>query len=257
MTDAEEQSDTVRRYHFAGTQHGSGTFPPQEVRPMDGVRGQLPFNSVDYSPLLRAALVNLDRWATDGTPAPASRHPSLSEGTAVETRELLPRFKRVPGAPVPDEPTRAMRLDYGPEQHLGRTTTLPAVQGEEYPALVSDVDECFNEVAGIRLPDLSVPVATYTGWNPRHSDIGNTGLMIGITGGLVGWTLPLPRTRADREASGDPRPSVEESYESRDDYLARVRAAAEALVAEGYVLEEDVEGIVERAGEKWDWATAG
>ncbi len=257
MTDAEEASDTVRRYHFAGTQHGSGAFPPQEVRPADGVRGQLPFNSVDYSPLLRAALVNLDRWATNGTPAPASRHPSLAEGTAVETRELLPRFKQVPGVPVPDEPTRAMRLDYGPEQHLGRTTTLPAIQGEEYPALVSDVDESFNEVAGIRLPDLTVPVATYTGWNPRHPDIGNPGLMIGITGGLAGWTLPLPNTREDREAAGDPRPSLEESYDSKDDYLGRVRDAAESLVEDGYVLREDVEGIVERAGEKWDWATSG
>ena len=118
------------------------------------------------------------------------------------------------------------------------------------------MDESFNEVAGIRLPDLTVPVATYTGWNPRHADIGNTGLMIGITGGLAGWTLPLPRTREDRESAGDPRPSVEESYDSRDDYLGRVRDAAESLVEEGYVLWEDVEGIVERAGEKWDWATA-
>ena len=221
------------------------------------MRGQLPFNSVDYSPLLRAALVNLDRWATDGTPAPASRHPSLAEGTAVETRELLPRFKQVPGVPVPDEPTRAMRLDYGPEQHLGRTTTLPAIQGEEYPALVSDVDESFNEVAGIRLPDLTVPVATYTGWNPRHPDIGNPGLMIGITGGLAGWTLPLPNTREDREAAGDPRPSIEESYDSKDDYLGRVRDAAESLVETATCCREDVEGIVDRAGEKWDWATSG
>ena len=116
------------------------------------------------------------------------------------------------------------------------------------------MDESFNEVAGIRLPDLAAPLATYTGWNTRHADIGNTGLMIGITGGLFGWTLPLPKARADREASGDPRSSIEERYASKDDYLARAREAAESLAQEGYMLDEDVEGVVERAGEKWDWA---
>ena len=106
-----------------------------------------------------------------------------------------------------------MRLDYGPEAHLGRTTTLPAVRGEDYPALVSQVDgDSYNETAGIRLPDLTVPVATYTGWNQRHPDIGNPDLYIGITGGLAGWVLPLPATREDREASSDPRPSIEERY---------------------------------------------
>ena len=251
MTDARE-SENVRRYHFAGTQHGTGAFPPLEVRPGDGVRGHLPFNSVDYDPLLRAALDNLDRWVTSGQPAPDSRHPSLSDGTAVESRGLLARFARLPGVRVPPQTTRAMRLDYGPEGHQGRTVALPAVEGQEFPALVSDVDEDFNEVAGIRLPDLAAPLATYTGWNPRHPDIGNPDLFIGITGGLAGWTLPFVATGADREASGDPRLSVEERYPSKEDYLMRVRESAEALVAEGYMLAEDVDGVVERASRRYD-----
>ena len=252
MTDAPE-SPSVRRYHFAGTQHGSGVFPPLEVRPMDGVRGQLPFNSVDYSPLLRAALENLDRWVSTGEPAPPSRHPSLSDGTAVESETLLPKFAGLPGMRVPPRTTRAMRLDYGPEAHLGRTTTLPAIQGGEYPALVSDINEDYNEVAGIRLPDLTVPVATYTGWNLRHPSIGNQDLVIGITGGLAGWTLPFPATRADRAAAGDPRLSTEERYSSRDEYLRRVREAAQSLVNEGFMLAEDIEEVVERAAWRYDY----
>ena len=252
MSDAPEL-DSVRRYHFSGTQHGSGTFPPVVVREGDGIRGQLPFNCVDYTPLLRAALESLDRWVASNEPPPPSRHPSLSDGTAVESKTVLPRMAEIPGVRVPPETTRAMRLDYGPEAHLGRTTTLPAVRGEDYPALVSQVDgDSYNEVAGIRLPDLAVPVATYTGWNQRHPDIGNPDLYIGITGGLAGWVLPLHATREDREASSDPRPSIEERYQSREEYLSRVRAAAAALVDQRYMLQEDVEGVVRQAAERYD-----
>ena len=255
LTDAAE-SPSVRRYHFAGCQHGSGDFPPVEIRLNDGIKGQLPFNSVDYAPLLRAALDNLDRWVTDGVEPPASRHPSLNEGTAVESHTLLSRFAQLPGVRVPTQTTRAIRLDYGPESHLGRTIKLPADEGEEFPALVADIDESFNERGGIRLPDLTVPVATYTGWNLRDESIGNSGLFIGITGGLAGWTLPLPATRAEAEASGDPRASIEERYTSREDYLERVNRAAMDLVAEQYLLEEDVPEVADLAGRKYDYWTA-
>ena len=255
LADAPE-SPSVRRYHFAGCQHGSGDFPPLEFRASDGIRGQLPLNSVDYAPLLRAALDNLDRWVTSGEEPPASRHPSLDDGTAVESHTLLERFTQLPGVKVPVQTTRAIRLDYGPETHLGRTTKLPADEGEEFPALVADLDESFNERGGIRLPDLSVPVATYTGWNLRDESIGNPGLFIGITGGLAGWTLPLPASQAEREASGDPRASIEERYASRDDYLDQVTKAANDLVAEGYLLEEDIPEVVELAGRKFDYYAA-
>ncbi len=254
LTDAAE-SQWARSYHFAGCQHGSGDFPPIEVRSADGIRGQLPFNSVDYAPLSRAILDNLDRWVTTGEEPPASRHPSLDDGTAVESHTLLERFAELPDVRVPTETTRAIRLDYGPETHLGRTVKLPADEGEEFPALVADIDESFNERGGIRLPDLSVPVATYTGWNLRDESIGNPNLFIGITGGLAGWTLPLPATRAEREASGDPRASIEERYAGRDDYLEQVTRAAEDLASEGYLLEEDIAEVVELAGRKYDhWA---
>ena len=257
LTDAPE-SQWARSYHFAGCQHGSGDFPPLEIRTADGIKGQLPFNSVDYAPLSRAVLDNLDRWVTTGEEPPASRHPSLNDGTAVESHTLLARLAQLPNVNVPTQTTRAIRLDYGPESHLGRTIKLPADEGEEFPALVADLDESFNELGGIRLPDLSVPVATYTGWNLRDETIGNPGLFIGITGGLAGWTLPLPSNQAERESSGDPRASIEERYASREDYLEQVTRAALDLVAERYLLEEDVPEVVDLAGRKYDyWAGDG
>lgn len=255
MRDAPE-SENVRRYHFAGTQHGPGVFPLIEVRPLDGVRGQLPFNAVDYTPLLRACLVNLDRWVSEGVPPPASRHPSLDRGTAVDPEALRDVFQRLPGVRFPRRPTRALRLDFGPELHLGRTVKLPPEPGQPYPTLVCAVDQDGNEVDGIRLPDLTVPLATHTGWNLRHPDIGNPDLVIGISGGLAGWTLPFAPTRARREASGDPRPSIEERYPSRQDYLRRVRQEAQKLAEQGYVLAEDVEDMLEEAGRRYDALTA-
>lgn len=256
MRDA-DQSENVRRYHFAGTMHGSGNFPPETIRPMDGLKGQLPYNSVDYSPLLRAALINLDRWVSGDAAAPDSLHPSLDVGTAVESRTLKQNFDQIPGVDSPPEVTRAMRLDYGPETHLGRTVKLPAEHGEEYPALVSDVDEDCNEIGGIRLPDLTVPLATYTGWNLRHPDNGNPGLVIGITGGLAGWTLPFGKSREQRESAGDPRASIEERYQSREDYLQKVREAATRLVSDGYMLEEDIQRAEDKAAAKYDYWTNG
>ena len=251
MAEAPE-SDNVRRYHFAGSQHSSGLFPLVETRESDGIRAQLPFNSVDYAPLLRAALTNLDRWVSEGIPAPPSRHPRLADGTAVSPDSLEPTFAAMPGVRFPPRTLRAMRLDYGPESAMGRTLQLPAIEGEPYPSLVSSVDADGNELAGIRLPDLTAPLATHTGWNLRHDDIGNTGLVIGITGGLAGWTLPFAATQAEREKTGDPRPAIDERYASREAYLDRVRADAQALVDAGYILAEDAPRVEAGAAARYD-----
>jgi hypothetical protein len=255
LSDAPEESDFVRRYHFAGSPHGSGNFPPIGTRE-DGMRGQLPFNIIDYNPLLRASLGNLDEWVRTGKPAPASRHPRISDGTAVESHTLASKFLRIPGVAFPEKVTRAMRLDYGPEAKQGRTTTLPPVAGEEFPALVANVDDDCNEIGGIRLPDLMVPVATYTGWNLRHPDIGAPGLVIGITGGLAGWVLPFPATPAKGAASADPRPAISERYNSKDDYVSQTKSAAQDLAGEGYMLEEDVEESMRRAAVRYDYFSA-
>ncbi len=251
MQDA-KQSENARRYHFAGTQHGSGVFPPQSIRAMDGLKGQLPYNAVDYSPIQRALLTALDAWTRDSDMPPDSCHPSLDAGTGVESYTLREKFERMPGVVFPPDVTRAMRLDYGDETHLGRTVKLPAEQGETYPAIVSDVDDDGNEIAGIRLPSVSVPLATNTGWNLRHPDNGNPDLVIGITGGLAGWTVPFSATEEERESAGDPRPSIEQRYESRDDYVNEVRAAAQDMAKTGFLMQEDIEREADMAGIRYD-----
>ena len=99
---------------------------------------------------------------------------------------------------------------------------------------MSSLNEDLNEIAGIRLRKLAVPLATYTGWNLRHPERGNPNLFHGISGGLAGSTIPFPATRNIRDSTSDPRLSIEERYQSLEDYLQRLREAGEALAQEGY-----------------------
>ena len=125
---------------------------------------------------------------------------------------------------------------------------VPAVLGERYQNYVSAVDADGNEVAGIRMPDISVPVATYTGWNPRAPETGG----IGQNNLMQGSTFPFAATKAERVQRGDPRPSIEERYRDRDAYLAQVRAAAESLADQRYLLAEDIDLAVRLAAERYD-----
>lgn len=246
--------DAVRIYHFGGAQHPVGTFPLRDTDPRQGYRGQQPFNWTDYRPLLRAALVNLDRWVTHGKPAPSSRYPRLDAGTAVAPERLADTFRALPGVNFPEPLRRFARLDFGPQ--AGIATQVPAVVGAPYPCLVPAVDQDGNEVCGIRMPYQTVPLATYTGWNLRHADIGGAGQILasgGASGGtLNGATIPFPATREARQAAADPRRSIAERYASRDDYLEQVRQATQTLVHEGYLLAEDVEEVVGQAAQHYD-----
>jgi hypothetical protein len=239
-------SEAVRIYHFAGTQHGPGNLLLTDAA--DDSRGQHRPNSVDYRPLLRAALVNLDRWVTEGQAPPPSLHPRIDDGTAVAPAHTAATFQAMPGVQFPAHLRSIARLDFGPGKDEGITTLLPPKVGRPYTNLVSAVDEDGNELAGIRLPDISVPLATYTGWNVRHPDMGGPGQTLS----LLGSTIPFPATRAEREASGDPRRSIEERYPAKEDYLRRVRHPAEALVGQGYLLAEDLPTVTEQASQRYD-----
>jgi hypothetical protein len=152
---------------------------------------------------------------------------------------LAPTFARIPGASYPRHHARPHRLDW---------STLPPRPGRAFGSLVSAVDADGNEVAGIVLPELAVPIATHTGWTLRHPDIGGAEQLLVFAGA----TLPFPRTRAERATSGDPRASVEERYASREDYLARVRQQTRLLVEAGYLLDDDVDLSVTAAARLWD-----
>ena len=248
-----EPPDAVRVYAFAGTQHALGGLPLSDIDPADGYRGAHAFNCLEYRSLLRAALTNLDRWVTDGTPPPASQHPRIADGTAVRPPSAAISLETVPGVKLPQPVRKFTRLDFGPDP--GVPTVVPATVGRDYPCLVSQVDGDGNEVSGIRLPLVSVPLATHLGWNRRHADIGGEGQTLstgGSSGGtLRGSSIPFAATRVEREASGDPRLSIEERYESRQAFLDRIEAAARQLVADGYLLEEDVVPTVAQASEHY------
>ncbi len=229
--------DSVRIYHFAGTQHGPARFPPAAAD------GHLP-NPNDYAWFLRALLVGMDRWITDDTPPPPSRYASLEKGTLVQLDEL--QFPQIPGVRVPSEVSVAYQRDYGPDfATKGITTKEPPEFGSAYPFLVPQVDDSGNEVAGLISPDLAVPLATYTGWFPSNPTSGR------------GLYVPFAVTRAEREAKGDPRLSIEERYEGRAQYLGLVALAGMELIDEGHLLKGDLSEIVDRAAQHWDLRMSG
>lgn len=244
-----EPPPEVRIYFLSGAQHGSGALPLSNRNP-DGFLAKQPLNTLDYRPAMRALLTALDKWVREGAEPPESRVPRVDNATAVSRESLEAQYTRIPGSAWLTHLPQRLRMNFGPHASAG-IVSYPPVENGTYPVLVSAMDEGCNEVAGIRLPDVAVPLATYTGWNVRHEEMGQGGLM---TSGapLFGTTLPFLRTRAEREVSGDPRKAIDERYASRADYLAGVRAAAQTLVADRYLLTEDIWPIVTVAGQKWD-----
>ena len=220
-----------RNYLFAGTQHTNGALPRTNVFAVSGERARYPFNTVDHGPLVRAALVNLARW-TQGIEPPDSRVPSLAAGTLAERATVLAKFA---GAGL--DTLDADQLGGLAQLHLGDSAeqgvcAFPAVESAAYARLVADVDQTLNEVAGIRLPDIEVPLGCHTGWNPRHPEHGAP-LQAAM---FVGFSLFRPVELA------------------RADYEIRVREVAERLAAERYLLAEDVELVVANCLARYDLA---
>jgi hypothetical protein len=237
-----------RIYLIAGHQHRAGETKLYDTTPI-GARGANSFNVVDGSTLVRAFLVNLDRWVSEGIEPPPSSFPRLADGTAVPREVVLRRFDTFPGMVVldPDALPRLPRLDLGPHASEG-IGELPGQAVEPYPSFAPAVDEDGNEVVGIRLPDLRAPVGTHVGWVSRHPETGGSGELLD----MMGATLPFAQTREERLLRNDPRLSIAERYRDREDYVTRARAAAELLVKDGYLLAEDLELAVRLAAERFD-----
>ncbi len=223
----------ARAYFLAGTQHGPGAFPPQP-----GL-GQQKGNPVDYWWSMRALLVAMDRWVREGVPPPANRVPRLSDGTLVQAKAVA--FPAIPGVQLPNALAPLPRI---------ASEMIPggAGAGTPLPFLVPQVDGDGNERTGIRLPDVTVPLATYTGWNFRQPSIGAPHRIVPLLGSYV----PLSRTQPEREAQRDPRPSIAERYRSREAYMSLINEATAALVTERLLLEEDAIQVTRRAADHWD-----
>jgi hypothetical protein len=227
----------VRVYVFGGTQHSPAAAPSD--------RGQLQPSSVPYRPFQQALFLALDRWVTDGTPPPPSMHPHIADGTLVGWKADEAGWTTLPGVRYPTAIQQPDHLDYGEEFATKRRIDRhpPVRTGKRYGVRVPALDADNNEIGVLRMPAVVAPVATYTGWNLRNPAIGAPDAPLGLAGGYIAF----PRTKADREASNDPRPSVQERYGSFEEYGARIMRAAEALVAEGYLLEEHLADVEERA----------
>jgi hypothetical protein len=243
-----EPPSEERIYVVAGHQHGAGVPLRSDTTPI-GARGANPFNMVDGHTALRAFLINLDRWVSEGIEPPPSAFPRLADGTAVTRDVVLEHMRAIPGVAVLDvqQLPSLRRLDLGPDTDRG-IGRLPAQTGAAYPSYASAVDADGNEVAGIRVPDISVPVATYAGWVPRHPATGGAGQVLD----MMGSTLAFAATPNERQQRNDPRPSIAERYRDRDDYLAQARAAAQQLAAVGYIVAEDIDLAVELAAKRYD-----
>ena len=223
----------VRLYVFAGTQHDPARFPSTVSN------GQLQDNPTDYIWAMRALLVSMEKWVRQGVAPPPSRYPRLQDGTLVRSTDVA--YPDLPGVASPRKVLPGAR-------GVNSLVAKDGGAGTPLPLLVSQVDKDGNELGGLRLPDVMAPLATTAGWNFRKAAIGGTHLLYPLLGSYV----PFAATKAERERTRDPRLSIEERYQSRDQYLKQVQDAAASLVKEGYVLAEDVPAIVKHAGEHWD-----
>ena len=238
----------VRIYFFAGLQHFSGPFPPQK-----GI-GQLASQNLEsFLPIRwfwRAMITNMNAWVQQGTEPPPSAYPHIADGTLVPRNQLA--FPAIPGIHPPDNYTEAFHLDFGPNWRTTRILTLqPPIVGAPFPILLPQVDKDGNPRAGIHLPEITVPLATYTGWNLRDPSTGAPEERVSFLGSY----FPFAKTEADRKSSGDPRLSIAERYSSRDDYLARYKKAVDDLVQQRWILPEDAPNLIQQGAAEWDYAT--
>ena len=217
----------VRAYMIAGSPH----FAEPGERMRSAPTMALPVNPMHAGAPMRALLTAMQTWISGGAEPPASRVPMRAHGTLVEASDAVTRGIR--GLPYSAIHTGASFTD---------TSVFPPKLLGQYPVFVPRADSDGMAIAGIRMLPLAVPRASYTGWNPRAEGYG-AGALFPLQGAMV----PFAATRAERESSGDPRPSLVERYADDAAYVAAVRTAAMRMVAERLLLQQDAERAIELA----------
>jgi hypothetical protein len=173
--------------------------------------------------------------------------PRVADGTLVPYETWAKQFPAIPRTAIPQEPNQLPFMDFGPEEAQGILAQEPptVVAEHGYTILVPAVDADGNEVGGVRCPMVAAPLGTYAGWNIRPR-----GYSEGAMHEFSGSYIPLPEDDQVQAATGDPRPSILARYGSPEGYVAAIEKAARELVAEGFMLEEDLERSTARAA---DW----
>jgi len=237
-------SPFTRIYFMSSMQHGTGNGASR------GACQQFQ-NPLDSQAVQRALFVALDKWASAGMLPPASQVPKLSDGTLVKPDQTTTGFPQIPGVAYSGFKTTRYLLNYGPNFY---TTGIPTINppvfaapyqdnpanGPIYPSFVPKTDADGNDIAGLRLPEVQVPLATYTGWALRAAPHNNDGCE------GSGQYIPFPKTKADRLESGDPRLSIEERYGNFETYSSRLQDAINGLVRSGFLLPVDAEAALKK-----------
>jgi hypothetical protein len=239
--------ENARIYFLAGLQHFSAAFPPQKATVgSPDLTAQQRHNPNPVQWFWRALITDMDQWVKDGTPPPPNTYPRIVDSTLVALSKWA--FPRIPGVNTPHEMNLGYRLDFGPQWKAGIVSIEPPKVGKPFAVLVPQTDADGNDLGGVRLPELQVPLATYTGWNLRDPNIGAPDLRLSFLGSFA----PLARTAAEREKSGDPRLSVAERYASREQYMGKFAEAAMKLIHDRFLLREDLAAVLERGQREWN-----
>jgi hypothetical protein len=231
--------DKVRIYVIASAQHNS-PFGSEPVKD----NTQQPVNPLPAGDVLRALMVALDFWITQGISPPPSQYPKVADGTLVRPGVQSAGFPKVPGVRFTGLHNRQLFLDYGRNILRGRMDIHPPrpIGNGAYTILVPKVDADGNDLAGIRLPAVQIPIGTYTGWNHQPRRLAKDELS-----GLLGSFIPFAKTKAARNKVDDPRLSLQERYKNHSDYVTKVSRAARILVNQRYLLAEDAERMIREA----------
>ena len=258
--------DNVRRYYIASTAHGGGvggfdtSLPgvglptkPLECPGNNFGTGVLPANPMPHTETVNALTVHLRNWVMHNTPPPDSRYPTLRERQLVEPIKTAMDFPTIPGlrptAPEPGFINAVLDYDWGPSfdpnDGSGVPSNTPPRIKQVLKMLVPKVDADGNEIGGVPVVLRDAPLGTYLGWNitaggerPFHKD-----QLCAYAGGMI----PFAKTKAERMASSDPRPSLEERYTDHAGYVAAVRKAAANAVAQKFLLRKDADALIAAA----------
>jgi hypothetical protein len=239
----------VRRYYFPGTTHGGGRGGFSTELPAAPGACELPNNPNPQAETMRALFVALTDWVIKDAPPPPSVYPRLAQGQLVRPDYRALGFPLIPGAPLPDNLINPLfDYDFGPEFNYrdlaGVLTIQPPVIKRVLPMLVPKVDADGNETSGLASPLHQAPLGTYLGWN-----VTRTGFFKGRGCGFAGGFIPFAKTKAERLAAGDPRPSLAERYRDHAGYVALVKKAVEDLLRQRFLLPEDAERLLRQAEE--------
>ena len=213
--------DNVRLFLLSNLQHYSLA---QDKSQMVKVCAN-PTNPLNAGPAVRALLVAMNEWISKGSLPPNSRYPSRADATLAPPWANAVGFPNIPGIAYPSRIAQPTAL---------KSEDMPPSKGTAYPVFVPKTDADGRDIAGIHLPTLEAPAATHTGWNLRK---------VGFSEGELcdnnGSMIPFAATREERLKINDPRLSMAERYPNDGDRAAAIAKAAQQLVRDRLLLEED------------------